>query len=78
MLPLFESLYMVCISMIPQLIWKKIKEILKSHAYYIHVAYKTVGLLSCWTSDRIPFSPSIWMILNFHLAFSYTSLSLPE
>ena len=51
---MFESLGKVCISIFPQLIWKKIKEILKSHAYHIQVAYKTVKLSSCRTYNRIP------------------------
>ena len=29
------------------------KEIYKSHTHHIHVAYKTVGLLSCQTSSQI-------------------------
>ena len=54
LLTLFQSLCTECISMFPPLIWKKINEIQKSHAYHIHLAYKTVGLSSCRTSDRIP------------------------
>ena len=40
---LYESLCTVYILMFPQLIWTKINEIEKFHAYHIYVDYKTVG-----------------------------------
>ena len=50
---LFESVCTVCISMFPALISEKFKNtihiIFISHAYHIHVAYKTAGLSDCRT-----------------------------